>query len=70
MTIYHGHNFENDPKDEYSWTLNEKTAEFFANRFNSHGKVSEKKIKFEKVIDFFDSRNEAEIIVMTKNLKS
>lgn len=69
FTIYHGHNENYDPKDDYSWTLKKETAMFFANRFDGNGIVSEKRITFEQVIDFFDQRNEAEIILLTDNLK-
>lgn len=71
--IYHGHNKKHDPKDEYSWTLKKNTAFFFANRFNKafdyEGKITQKYIGIEDVIDFFPDRGEDEIILLTDHLK-
>jgi hypothetical protein len=64
FTVYHGHNKNHDPKDEYSWTLNEHTASFFANRFNTKGMITKKIINFDQVIDFFNQRDEAEVILL------
>lgn len=69
FTIYHGHNEDYDPKDEYSWTLKRETALFFANRFKGNGVVSEKRITFEQVFDFYDQRGEEEVILLIDNLK-
>lgn len=64
FTIYHGHNAEYDPKDDFCWTMQKETAQFFADRFgNKNGKVSRKVITFDDVLDFFDDRNEAEILL-------
>jgi hypothetical protein len=65
--IYHGHNEEFDPKDEMCWTLNYHTAKFFAHRFeNEGGTISQKTIVFDDVLDYFDDRKEAEIILKIK----
>jgi hypothetical protein len=64
ITVYHGNNPEHDPKDEMSWTLQKKTAKFFANRFNANGKIYQKNIERDHVLDFFPSRGEAEVLLM------
>lgn len=61
--VYHGHNSEHNPKDEYSWTLKKNVAKFFANRFGTEGTISEKRISLKDVVDFFVSRGEDEIIL-------
>jgi hypothetical protein len=66
FTIYHGHNKEYNPKDDISWTLDHKVACFFANRFGNEGEISTKTIKYKDVLDYFDDRNEDEIILKIK----
>lgn len=67
LTIFHGHNKGFNPKDDISWTLNKKTALFFANRFGNDGEISEKKIRTSEVVDYFNNRHEQEIILKIKN---
>ncbi len=51
-----------------SWTLNPKTAEWFANRFGEDGTVYEAQIKKSRIYALFNGRNESEIIVDPKYL--
>lgn len=46
-----------------SWTLEQKTAEWFAHRFGENGTVYQARIPKDSVYAFFNRRNEAEIIV-------
>lgn len=46
-----------------SWTLNKKTAEWFAHRFGRDGTVYEAQIDRDQILAVFNSRNEAEVIV-------
>ena len=46
-----------------SWTLDRKTAEWFAHRFRENGTVYQARIPKDSVYAFFNGRNEAEIIV-------
>ncbi len=66
FVVYHGINGNYDPKDEMSWTLSKKVASFFAERFGNKGKVVKKTINFDEVIDFFNHRNEEEILLKIK----
>lgn len=63
LLIFHGINYDVNPHDDYSWTLLEKVAEFFAYRFKSKGKVIKNTIKFTDVQDYLYSRNEEEILI-------
>lgn len=65
LTIYRGENSDSAKKDDaFSWTLSKKTAKFFSERFNKGtGKIIQKTIKLDEVIDYLDDRGESEIIV-------
>ena len=52
-----------------SWTLDKKTAEWFATRFSEHGYVYQAKIHKEDVFAFFNDRNEQEIVLDYRNLR-
>jgi hypothetical protein len=66
FTIYHGHNKGYNPKDDISWTLDYGVSQFFANRFGNNGEISTKTIKYKDVLDYFNDRNEHEIILKLK----
>jgi hypothetical protein len=68
FTVYRGENVDSAKGDDaFSWTLNKKTAKFFADRFSKgSGRITEKTIKPEEVIDFLEDRGEAEIILFPK----
>ncbi len=58
--IYRGTVAEDD--DGISWTLDENTAKFFANRFNSKGVVKSKIITRADALYYTDERGEKEVI--------
>lgn len=47
----------------YSWTVDKKVAEFFANRFKQNGKVITRYVRPSAVMDYLTDRNEKEIIL-------
>lgn len=51
-----------------SWTLERKTAEWFARRFGENGTIYQARISKNSVYAYFNRRNEAEIIVNPKSL--
>ena len=71
ITVYRGENLESaKPDDAFSLTMQEKTAKFFADRFNKgSGKVIKKQIHPEEIIDYLDHRGEAEVILLPKNIR-
>lgn len=52
-----------------SWTMKQETAEWFAKRFGSKGKVYRAKVRKEDILAVFLGRNESEVIVDPKSLK-
>jgi len=68
LTIYRGENVDSAKGDDaFSWTLDKKTAKFFADRFSKgSGRIIEKTIKVEEVIDYLDDRGESEVILFPK----
>lgn len=52
-----------------SWTLDRRTAEWFAHRFGEEGTVYEAKIRKEHIHAYFNGRNESEVIVDPKYLE-
>lgn len=69
LTIYRGEGKKSTVYHEaFSWTLDKKVAEFFANRFNGDGDIYVANVEFDKVVDFITYRNENEIIVMAEDL--
>ena len=72
LTVYRGENVDSAKGDDaFSWTLNKKTAKFFADRFSKgSGRIIEKDIKPEEVIDFLEDRGESEVILFPKKFGS
>lgn len=69
VTIYRGVTSHNKTIGRaLSWTLNQKTAEWFAHRFKSAGFVYQAQVDKKNIIALFNGRNESEIIVDPKNL--
>ena len=63
VTIYRGVRSSRPGNVEaLSWTLNKKTAEWFAHRFGRDGTVYEAQIDRDQILAVFNSRNEAEVI--------
>lgn len=72
LTIYRGMNRESAKPDyAFSWTLDKKTAKFFADRFDKgKGKIIEKTIDPSEIIDYLDYRGESEIILIPHKFKN
>ena len=71
ITIYRGitpYNAKN--VRALSWTTDIKKAEWFANRFGQSGTVYKTQISKAKVLAYFTSRGESEIIVNPKEIKN
>jgi hypothetical protein len=62
VTIYRGEGSKST-KGGMSWTLERKTAKFFADRFGSGGKVITRKIDPDQVLDYLQDRGESEVLV-------
>ncbi len=70
VTIYRGVTSYNAKNIRaLSWTLDRKTAEWFAHRFGEEGTVYEAQIQKSHILAFFGGRNEAEVIVDPKHLE-
>lgn len=73
MVVYRGiqgeelYTWEEDPG--YSWTLSERKALWFANRFNGHGKVLRLEIQRNDVLAYIKSRGEEEIVLSPRSLE-
>lgn len=52
-----------------SWTLERKTAEWFAHRFGEKGTVYEAQIPKKHILAFFNNRGEAEVVLDPKHLE-
>jgi hypothetical protein len=72
VTVYRGENTESTKEqDAYSWTLDKKIADFFANRFSrGTGKILTKKIKPEEILDYLPDRSESEVLIMPNSGKN
>lgn len=69
VIIYRGEaSKSNSYKNAYSWSLDLETAMWFANRFNSNGKVYKGKVKKENILDYITDRDEDEILVLSENI--
>ena len=69
LTVYRGvtsHNAKNIKA--LSWTLDEKTAEWFAHRFDENGTVYQAQINKKDVCAYFGERCESEVVVDPKGL--
>lgn len=62
LTIFHGDSISYPVYDYYSWTLNVKTAQFFAIRHGGVGEVWGRLIKRDEAIDYLTGRGEEEIL--------
>ena len=51
-----------------SWTLDQKVAQWFANRFGENGTVYEAEISKQHILSLFKGRNEWEVIVEPDHL--
>jgi len=70
IKVLHGQNGNYDVMDEMSWTLSRKTALFFANRFNAKGRVVSRLITRDEVQDYYNIRNEFEVIIFPDRFKT
>ncbi len=71
VTIYRGLTEKNAKKIQaLSWTLEERVAEWFAQRYSPYGKVYQAEIDKEDILAVFTGRNESEVIVDPKKLKN
>ena len=68
VTLYRGENVDSAKSDDaFSWTLDKKTAKFFADRFSKgSGRIVEKTVDPKQVIDYLDNRGESEVILFPK----
>ncbi len=70
VTVYRGLTSYNAKKIEgLSWTLNQHTAEWFAQRYNEQGKVYQATVNKADIIAILTDRNESEVIIDPKTLK-
>lgn len=68
ITIYRGESSKSTPyTDAYSWTTELETAIWFANRFDSDGKVYCGHVKVNDILDCYEN-NECEVIVLPENV--
>jgi hypothetical protein len=72
LTVYHGH-CKSTLRNANSWTIDKEIASFFGNRnalFNECDKyyVVTGRVRLDDVIAYVTSRNEAEIVVLNKNV--
>ncbi len=69
VTIYRGvTSYNADNIRAMSWTLDQKTAEWFAHRFDEDGTVYEAQIPKQHILALFNGRGESEVIVEPKFL--
>ena len=64
VKIYRGETHKSTPNN-MSWTLKKQVAQFFANRFNSQGKILEKTVKVSDILDYITSRSEEEVLYLS-----
>jgi len=71
IVIYRGAGKYSNPIDKaYSWTLNLRVANTFANHFENAGTVYSATVKKSKVVDLIDDRHESEIIVRPEDVEN
>lgn len=69
VSVYRGVTSYNAGKVKaLSWTLDQKVAQWFANRFGENGTVYEAEISKEHILALFKGRNEWEVIVEPDHL--
>lgn len=67
--VYRGMGDESTPLEQaMSWTIDEKTAYFFANRLGRNGRVVRGMVHLNNVIDYITQRSESEIIVLPEHV--
>ena len=70
LVLYRGISTKSNPKG-ISWTRNLETAKWFANRFSiSNNYILKAKVTKKDILCYFNSRNEDEVIINTKNIKA
>lgn len=70
LVLYRGISTKSNPKG-ISWTRNLETAKWFANRFSaSNNYILKAKVTKKDMLCYFNSRNEDEVIINTKNIKA
>lgn len=67
LTVYRGVGTKSNPKG-LSWSLGIDKARWFAYRFGSYGAIQEAEITKDKILAYFESRGEEEIIVDTTDI--
>jgi len=71
IVIYRGVGKYSNPIDKaYSWTLNLRIADTFANHYENTGTVYSATVKKSKVVDLIDNRHESEIIVRPEDVEN
>lgn len=68
VTVYKGYRDESS-KDGMSWTLDEETAKWFANRFGNDGYAIKGTLNRDDVLAWFADSNENEIVCDPKKVK-
>ena len=68
LTIYRGVASKSNPKG-LSWTTDIKKAEWFANRWNDKGYIIQAEIPKDKVLAYFTTRGEQEVVVDTTDVQ-
>lgn len=72
VMIYRGYNGLNTPLEKaYSWTIDKKVAEWFAERFQNEGNGRElitAKVRKENILDYLPNRNEEEVLVLPEDV--
>lgn len=70
LVLYRGISTKSNPKG-ISWTRNLQTAKWFANRFSvPNNYILKAKVTKKDILCYFNSRNEDEVIINTKNIKT
>lgn len=71
IRIYRGEADQSTPYEQaYSWTLSIDTAEMFATRHGSKGKIYSTIVPVENVVDYITSRGESEILILPEDICS
>jgi hypothetical protein len=70
IRVYRGTKSNEIDDNQYSWTLSHTVAIFFANRFEDGGNIFSGLVKLENVLDYYDIRNEREVLILPKNIEN
>lgn len=69
ITIYRGEgDLSTTYNEAYSWTTDINVAKWFAERFNSNGKVYKGYIEQKYILDYLRDRNEKEVLVFPEDI--